>query len=97
VFCIGQRVLPAFAGMKLLFSERLMFVSTLLLGVGCFLRVASEAVAYQNYVPWAWKILPISAVTEMTAVSVFAINLLLSILRGGPETFEPEKISTLRP
>jgi hypothetical protein len=35
VFAIGQRVLPAFCGMKILFSPILMFWSRLLLTAGC--------------------------------------------------------------
>jgi hypothetical protein len=86
VFCVGQRILPAFAGMKLLFSPRLMLLATSTLTVGCFLRVSSEILAYQEYAPWAWKILPISAVTEMAAITLFAINLLLTF--RGPGTGE---------
>ena len=63
VFSVGQRILPAFAGMKLLFSPRLMYFSTATLTLGCFLRVSSEVLAYQEYAFWAWKVLPISAVT----------------------------------
>jgi uncharacterized protein involved in response to NO len=78
VFSIGQRILPAFSGMRLLFSTKLMFVSLLLLAIGCFLRVSSEIVAYQGFGTWAWSWLPVSAVTEMTAVTVFAINLIFT-------------------
>jgi hypothetical protein len=42
VFSIGQRVLPAFCGMRILYSPRLMFSSLALLNLGCFLRVVSE-------------------------------------------------------
>lgn len=49
VFAIGQRVLPAFSGMRLLFSARLMFAALLLLTVGCVLRVGSEVLAYQRF------------------------------------------------
>lgn len=86
VFCVGQRILPAFAGMKLLFSPRLMLLATSTLTLGCALRVISEVLAYQEYAPWAWKILPISAVTEMVAVTLFGINLLLTF--RGPSTGE---------
>lgn len=75
VFAIGQRILPAFCGMRILWSTRLMFWSIVLLFTGCFLRVLSEPLAYQNLWAPAWKILPISAVIELTAVSLFAINL----------------------
>ena len=76
VFCIGPRILPAFSGMRLLFSPRLMFLALLLLMVGCLVRVSSEILAYQGFVHSAWSWLPVSAVTEMAAVTVFAVNLL---------------------
>ena len=81
VFCVGQRVLPAFSGMRLLFSTKAMFISLLLLSVGCALRVGSEVLAYQGYAQWAWSWLPVSAITEMSAVTVVAINLLLTFAR----------------
>lgn len=85
VFAIGQRVLPAFAGAPALFSTKLMFVALLLLVVGCALRVSAEILAYQGFLSSAWSWLPVSAVAEMTAVTVFAMNLLLSFL-GWPST-----------
>jgi uncharacterized protein involved in response to NO len=78
VFAIGQRVLPAFAGMRVLYSPRLMLVCLLLLNVGCTLRVSSEILAYENYWSPAWKILPVSAICELAAVTVFAVNMLLT-------------------
>ena len=55
VFSVGQRVLPAFSGMRLLFSPRLMFASLAVLNVGCLLRVASEIPAYEADWPPAWN------------------------------------------
>ncbi len=78
VFSIGQRILPAFCGMRVLRSPRLMFWSLALLNLGCILRVGSEIGAYESYVPSLWPLLPVSAVIEMTAVTVFAYNLLLT-------------------
>ncbi len=78
VFSIGQRVLPAFCGMRVLYSPKLMFWSLVLLNVGCVLRVASEIGAYESYMPSLWPLLPVSAVIEMIAVTVFAGNLLLT-------------------
>jgi uncharacterized protein involved in response to NO len=78
VFSVGQRILPAFSGMRLLFSTRLMLCSLLLLAIGCLLRVSSEILAYQEFVGWAWSWLPVSALTEMIAVTIFALNLLLT-------------------
>lgn len=81
VFAIGQRVLPAFCGMHVLFSKRLMFFALLLLTIGCVLRVSCEIPAYDyNWAP-AWGLLPVSAITELTAVALFAINLIVTFLR----------------
>ena len=88
VFSIGQRILPAFSGMRLLFSTKLTFLSLLLLAIGCFLRVGSEIIAYQGFGTWAWSWLPVSAVTEMTAVTVFAINLIFTFNSRPPSATE---------
>jgi uncharacterized protein involved in response to NO len=84
VFAIGQRVLPAFSGMKLLFSTKLMFASMALLVIGCALRVSSEILAYQGFVKSAWSWLPVSAIIEMTAVTIFAINLFATFASKPP-------------
>jgi uncharacterized protein involved in response to NO len=86
VFAIGQRVLPAFSGMRLLFSTKLMFVAALLLAVGCLLRVSSEILAYQGLTRSAWSWLSVSAVTEMTAVTLFATNLIVTFAQRPPST-----------
>jgi hypothetical protein len=83
VFAIGQRVIPAFAG-RLLFSTKLMLMSLVLLTAGCLLRVSAEILAYQGFFHSAWSWLPISAVAEMTAVTVFAVNLIGSFARCPP-------------
>lgn len=82
VFAIGQRVLPAFASAHTLWSPALMFWALLLLVVGCTLRVSSEVLAYQHYAPWAWSVLPVSAVVEMAAVTIFAVNLTVTVYRS---------------
>ena len=74
VFSIGQRILPAFAGMRLLWSTRLIVWCLALLATGCALRVSTEVLAYQGYANWAWSVLPVSAIVELAAVSIFAIN-----------------------
>jgi hypothetical protein len=84
VFAIGQRVLPAFCGMRLLYSKRLMWCSLAILNLGCLLRVASEVPAYEANLRAAWQILPISAVTELTAVTLFAVNLGITLLLPPP-------------
>jgi uncharacterized protein involved in response to NO len=84
VFAIGQRVLPAFCGMRLLYSKRLMWASLTILNLGCMLRVASEVPAYEANLRAAWKILPVSAVIELTAVTIFALNMGITLLLPPP-------------
>jgi len=84
VFTVGQRVLPAFSGMRLLFSSKLMFAALLLLACGCLLRVSSEILAYQGWASAAWSWLPLSADCEMAAVTGFAVNLLVTFARPRP-------------
>jgi hypothetical protein len=84
VFAIGQRVLPAFCGMRLLYSKGLMSASLAILNLGCLLRVASEVPAYEANLRAAWQTLPISAVTELTAVTLFAVNLGITLLLPPP-------------
>lgn len=75
VLCVGQRVLPAFVGMRLLWSTHLMFAGLALLLLGCVMRVAGEVLAYQGIAPWAWSVLPVSAFFELAGISSFAINI----------------------
>lgn len=75
VLCVGQRVLPAFAGMRLLWSTRLMFAALTLLTLGCTLRVSAEVLAYQGYANWAWFVLAVSAVLELAGITAFAVNM----------------------
>lgn len=84
VFCVAQRVLPAFSGMRLLFSPKLMFAALLLLTCGCAVRVSGEALAYQEILPAAWSWLPYSAVMELSAVTLFAVNLAITFMRKPP-------------
>ena len=91
VFCVGPRVLPAFSGMRLLYSTRLMFFSLALLSVGCGLRVSSEILAYQGFAAWAWSWLPVSAITEMAAVTTFAANLILTFVSDPLTVRHPEE------
>lgn len=75
VLCVGQRILPAFAGMRMLWSTRLMFAALLLLVIGCTLRVSCEILAYQGYANWAWPLLSSSAVLELAGITAFAMNI----------------------
>ncbi len=81
VFAIGQKILPAFCGARVLFSKHLMLASLALLNLGCALRVGSEIPAYEGYLAQTWSVLPVSAVIELTAVTLFAANLALTFLR----------------
>jgi uncharacterized protein involved in response to NO len=81
IFAIAPRILPAFCGGKQLFSPRVMMLSSALLNVGCLLRVGSEIPAYEGYSTFAWHVLPCSAVVELIAVSLFALNLALTMMR----------------
>jgi len=82
VFAIGPRILPHFGGIQHIFSKRLMLLSLLCLQIGCLLRVTSEPLAYEGIVSVAWKVLPVSGMLELTAVLVFAANLMLTFLLG---------------
>ncbi len=81
ILTIGSRILPAFTGMRLLYSPRLMGVSLVLLNLGCALRVSSEVLAYSWTLPAAWPWLPFSAALEATAIALFAYNLIRTLLR----------------
>ncbi|HEX5432375.1 MAG TPA: NnrS family protein, partial [Bryobacteraceae bacterium] len=81
IFAIGQRVLPAFCGARVLFSPGLMFASLAILNVGCALRVGSEIPAYELSSPIAWGVLPASAAIEVTAFTLFAASLVLTLMQ----------------
>ncbi|HEY2471879.1 MAG TPA: hypothetical protein VGI45_29105 [Terracidiphilus sp.] len=82
VFAIGPRILPHFGGIYRIFSTRLMFASLLLLQIGCTLRVTSEPLAYEGILSYAWKVLPVSGMLELSGVLVFALNLVLTFAFG---------------
>jgi hypothetical protein len=82
VFAIGPRILPHFAGVYSIYSKRLMFLCLLLLQTGCLLRVSSEPLAYEGILSFAWKVLPVSGMLELSAVLLFALNLVLTFLLG---------------
>jgi len=82
VLCVGQRVLPAFAAMRLLWSTRLMFAALALVTAGCTLRVSCEILAYQDYASWAWRLLPVSAIAELAGLTAFAANIFGTFLFG---------------
>lgn len=84
VFAIGPRILPHFGGIYRIFSTRLMLASLLLLQIGCTLRVTSEPLAYEGIFSYAWKVLPVSGMLELSGVLVFAANLVLTFAFGRP-------------
>jgi hypothetical protein len=94
VFSVGQRILPSFCGMRVLWSPKLMLAMLVLLMTGCTLRVASEILAYQNYAEWAWNVLPVSALLELMAVTLFAINLIVTFLRQPITVTTPLSMTT---
>jgi hypothetical protein len=75
IFSIGPRLLPAFLNSRELWSARLMGVAMWLLTAGCSLRVTAQPVAYGDIAAAAWELLPVSAVIELTAVLLFAVNI----------------------
>jgi uncharacterized protein involved in response to NO len=76
ILSVGQRILPAFAGMRKLWSTKLMFAGLVFVMLGCTLRVSCEVIAYQGYAMWAWSALPISALCELAGLTIYAINIL---------------------
>ena len=63
-----------------------MGASLMALNIGCLLRVASEIPAYEANLQAAWRVLPVSAVTELTAVTLFAINLGITLILPPPRS-----------
>jgi hypothetical protein len=57
-----------------------MVANVALLSTGCLLRVACEIPAYEFHMALAWDLLPVSALLELTAVTIFALNLSATIL-----------------
>ena len=82
VMTVGPRILPHFAGVRALWSRRLMFATLLLLLAGCTLRVSMEPLAYEGVAQFAWKVLPISGCLELSAVLLFALQLIMTFTRG---------------
>jgi len=48
------------------------------------MRVGSEILAYQQYLQGAWSWLPVSAVIELSAVTIFAINMVATFIQPAP-------------
>jgi len=96
IFAIGPRILPSFLNGRELYSSALMAASLWILNFGCMLRVSSEAIAYSAGGA-AWRVLPISALFELTAVVVFVLNLALTLAQPMPAWFEPKDVKASLP
>jgi len=95
ILSVGQRILPAFAGMRLLWSAKLMFASLLLTSIGCGLRVSCEVLAYQDYVGWAWHVLPVSAVLELSGLTIFAVNVAGTFILQPSHAYKEPMVATI--
>ena len=71
-----------------------MLAMLVLLMTGCTLRVVSEVLAYQDYAAWAWTVLPVSALIELTAVTLFAVNLIGTFIRPPVVVTTPLSMTT---
>lgn len=80
VFNVAPRMLPAFLGKKSLYSPFLMGLSSLLLTVGCAMRVIAQIYSYGHAGGAAWMFLPISASIELLAMLCFAWNIFRTII-----------------
>ncbi|MBZ5581356.1 MAG: NnrS family protein, partial [Acidobacteriia bacterium] len=93
IFAIGPRILPSFVNSRELWSKRLMLTALVLLSAGCALRVALEPPAYAGAAAAAWRLLPVSAILELAAVVVFALNLGVTLAAPFPAWIERESIT----
>lgn len=93
IFCVAPLILPSFLAGRELRSSVLMGWSLWLLATGCALRVSSESLAYSSPGGLAWKILPVSAFLELTAVCLFVLNLGLTMAQRIPAWFGPSGIA----
>ncbi len=97
IFAIGPRILPSFLNSRELWSPRLMGWALGLLGAGCLVRVISEPLAYANLYPLFWRVLPVSAAIELTAVLVFAYNIVRTLATPMPAWFYREQVKDIMP
>jgi hypothetical protein len=97
ILSIGPRILPGFLNSRELWSPRWMGWSLGALTAGCFLRVASEPLAYAGATQWSWRLLPVSAFIELSAVLLFAYNMLRSMATPIPAWFAREQVKETMP
>jgi hypothetical protein len=93
IFSIGPRILPSFLNSRELWSPRLMRWSLMLITAGCALRVISEPLAYGGIINFAWKILPVSAIAELSAVLLFGFNLAMTLATPVPSWFGSKQVN----
>jgi hypothetical protein len=93
IFSIGPRILPSFVNSRELWSKRLMLAALVLLTAGCALRVSTEPLAYAGTAEAAWSVLPVSALLELTAVILFAVNLGVTLALPFPAWIEPDIVT----
>ncbi|HZT33555.1 MAG TPA: NnrS family protein [Bryobacteraceae bacterium] len=92
IFSLGPRILPSFLNSRELWSLRLMLWAMALLTAGCTLRVTAEPLAYSGSAPFAWRLLPVSACIELTAVLLFAWNLGRTLFSPMPAWIEAQSV-----
>lgn len=91
IFSLGPRILPSFVNSRELYSPALMRISLYLLTLGCTLRVLFEPLAYSDAWSFAWRMLPVSAFVELSAVLVFALNMGWTLATPYPVWMDPSK------
>lgn len=96
IFAVAPRLLPSFLGGRELFSPRIEALSLWLLTLGCLMRVSSESVAYSSR-GWAWSLLPVSGVLELTAVILFGLNMALTVRAPVPAWLDPGDVHARLP
>ena len=96
VFAIGPRILPHFAGIQRIFSTRLMFLSLVCLQTGCLLRVSSEPLAYEGLASFAWKVLPVSGMLELSGVLAIRFERDVHLLGRPPGVCDQSRVTQRR-
>ena len=92
ILSMAPRILPSFLNSRELWSPVWMLWSLATLTAGCFLRVSSEPLAYAGVVSWAWSLLPASAFIELSAVLMFAYNMIRTMATPIPAWFGREQV-----
>ncbi|MCL6506575.1 MAG: NnrS family protein, partial [Bryobacteraceae bacterium] len=97
ILSIGPRILPSFLNSRELWSRDLMLVSLALISLGCLLRVSSEPLAYFASSSPAWTVLPVSALLELAALALFAVNIGRTLATPVPAWFGREQVKDTMP